>query len=138
MEHLFSRKKSLQIGDEKWQSRIVERRQFLVQFGVVEDERPFGLFQLLFGAADFDLFALLRLLQRLETVPLAVVVDEFPPSLVDLFLYCSIQIVTVVNFLLPRRTFTLFFLLVYTYPHFWELALVGVERDEHLVSHLVS
>lgn len=86
MEDLFGREQRLHVGDEERQPRVVQRRQFLVQFGVENGERPFGLFQLFFGPADFHLLAFLRVLQRLETVPLSVVIHQLSASLFDLFL----------------------------------------------------
>lgn len=91
MKHLLGWKKRLQISDEKWQSRIVESRQFFIQFGIENDECPFGFFQLFFSSADLDFLSFLRTLQSLETVSLSVIVNQLPPSLFNLFLYRSIS-----------------------------------------------
>jgi hypothetical protein len=87
VEDLLGREESLQVGDEKWQTRVVERRQLLVEFRVENGERPFGLLQLLLGPADLDFLSLLGALQGLETVSLSVVVHQLPPSLFNLFLF---------------------------------------------------
>lgn len=147
MEDLFGREQRLHVGDEERQPRVVQRRQFLVQFGVENGERPLGLFQLFFGPADFHLLAFLRVLQRLETVPLSVVIHQLSASLFDLFLQFNSnekkKRVTTICFIvfLDRYDSGAFFLIhsiQMTYPHFGKLSLVSVERDEHLVCHFVT
>ena len=86
MKHLLGGKERLQVLYEERQARVVEGGQFLVQFGVQQSERALGVLQLLLRLRDFRLLALLRALQSLEAVPLAVVIDQLPPALLDLFL----------------------------------------------------
>ena len=83
---MFGREECLEIGDGKEDARLVECGQLLVQLGVEEGERALGLLQLLPGATNLDLLALLRILQRLEAVALAVVVDQFAAAFLNLFL----------------------------------------------------
>ena len=86
MEDLLGREERLQIGQVEEDARVVEGGHLLVELGVEDGERSFGLFQLLLGPGHLDLLALLGGLQRLETVPLTVVVHQLPVSLLDLFL----------------------------------------------------
>jgi hypothetical protein len=136
VEHLLGREQSLQIGDEKRQTRIVERRQFLVQFRVENGKRPFGLLQLLLGTTDLDFLSFLGTLQSLETVSLSVVIHQLSPSLFNLFLFSpnqSIHQFLDVSFHIADVNF-----LKFVYSHFRELTLVGVEWDENLVRHFVA
>ena len=89
VEDLLGREQCLQIGQVEEDARVVQGRHLLVELGVEDGERPLGLLQLLLGPRHLGLLALLGRLQRLETVPLTVVVHQLPVPLVDLFLFHS-------------------------------------------------
>lgn len=87
MEKVLRIEQRLQVRHQKQDPGIVERRQFVVQFRIENLVGPLGLLQLFSSFGDFGLVPLLHVrLQRLEAVPLAVVVHQLPAPLVYLFL----------------------------------------------------
>ena len=87
MEDLLGSEERLQIGDEEEDARVVQSGQLVVQLRVQLLVRTLGLLEQLLATRYLQVVALLRVvLQRLEVVPLAVVVHELAATLVDLFL----------------------------------------------------
>lgn len=88
MEHLLRSEKCLQVCDKEEYSGVEEGREFIVQFGVEQFISALCFFKALASLGQFHVVLALGCvgLKVLERVTLAVVINQFAATLIDLFL----------------------------------------------------